>query len=182
MRPAWVANGVRVGWPGARRLSLCGDRTRVRRRGRVDRAGRRAALRTRPCASTHSTLFPGRPEALGAVRPEVWNAARRRGETTLAKDLKGARFALWKNPEHLTGRQQGKLAWIAATNEPLYQAYLLKRSSGWSSRSGVSMGSGSSMAGSPRRGAVRSRPSSSSPARSPRTSRAVWSAGPVVPR
>ncbi len=65
-------------------------------------------------------------EALDAVRREVWNAARRHGETTLAQDLKGARFALWKNPEDLTERQQTKLAWIAATNEPLYRAYLLK--------------------------------------------------------
>ena len=65
-------------------------------------------------------------EALDAVRREVWNQARRRGEAGLAQDLKGARFALWKNPEHLTGRQQTKLAWIAATNEPLYRAYLLK--------------------------------------------------------
>jgi transposase len=64
--------------------------------------------------------------ALDAVRREVWNAARRSGETTLAKDLKGARYALWKNPEDLTGRQRAKLATIAATNEPLYRAYLLK--------------------------------------------------------
>jgi transposase len=65
-------------------------------------------------------------EALDTVRREVWNAARRSGETGLAKDLKGARFALWKNPEHLTERQGRKLAWIARTNEPLYRAYLLK--------------------------------------------------------
>ena len=65
-------------------------------------------------------------EALDAVRREVWNTARRGGETGLAKDLKGARFALWKNPEHLTERQGRKLAWIARTNEPLYRAYLLK--------------------------------------------------------
>jgi len=65
-------------------------------------------------------------EALDAVRREVWNAARRAGETGLAKDLKGARFALWKNPTDLTERQRTKLASIAATNEPLYRAYLLK--------------------------------------------------------
>jgi transposase len=64
--------------------------------------------------------------ALDVVRREVWNAARRAGETALAKDLKGARYALWKNPEHLTERQGTKLAWIARTNEPLYRAYLLK--------------------------------------------------------
>jgi len=65
-------------------------------------------------------------EALDVVRREVWNAARRSGETELAQDLKGARFALWKNPQDLSERQQRKLAWIARTNEPLYRAYLLK--------------------------------------------------------
>jgi len=65
-------------------------------------------------------------EALDAVRRDVWNEARKHGETALAKDLKGARYALWKNPEDLTERQRTKLAWIAATNEPLYRAYLLK--------------------------------------------------------
>jgi hypothetical protein len=30
------------------------------------------------------------------IRREVWNEARRAGETALAKDLKGARFALWR--------------------------------------------------------------------------------------
>jgi transposase len=64
--------------------------------------------------------------ALDEVRREVWNAARRQGQTGEARSLKGARFALWKNPEHLTGRQQATLAQIAQTNEPLYRAYLLK--------------------------------------------------------
>lgn len=49
-------------------------------------------------------------EALDVVRREVWNAARRSGETELAQDLKGARFALWKNPQDLSERQQRKLA------------------------------------------------------------------------
>jgi transposase len=65
-------------------------------------------------------------EALDVVRREVWNEARRAGQKQLAKDLKGARFALWKNPEHLTDRQETKLASIQATNRPLYRAYLLK--------------------------------------------------------
>jgi transposase len=42
------------------------------------------------------------------------------------KALKGARYALWKNPENLTGNQQTKLAWIATTDPRLYRAYLLK--------------------------------------------------------
>jgi len=65
-------------------------------------------------------------EALDEVRRQVWNDARRGGQKALAKDLKGARFALWKNPQDLTERQGAKLAWIAATNKRLYRAYLLK--------------------------------------------------------
>lgn len=65
-------------------------------------------------------------DALDEVRREVWNAARRGGQRALAKELKGARFALWKNPENLTERQQGKLAHIQRTNARLYRAYLLK--------------------------------------------------------
>jgi len=64
--------------------------------------------------------------ALDEVRREVWNAARRQGQTAEAKALKGARFALWRNPEDLSARQQATLAAIAQTNEPLYRAYLLK--------------------------------------------------------
>jgi len=65
-------------------------------------------------------------DALDEVRRSVWNEARRSGQSAQAKDLKGARFALWKKPEDLTDRQQGKLASIQATNKPLYRAYLLK--------------------------------------------------------
>jgi transposase len=65
-------------------------------------------------------------DALDQVRREVWNEARRQGNMELARDLKGARFAVWKNPENLTERQQTKLAEIQKTNGPLYRAYLLK--------------------------------------------------------
>jgi transposase len=65
-------------------------------------------------------------DALDEVRREVWREARRHGNMELAKDLKGARFAVWKNPENLTDRQQAKLAAIQQTNGPLYRAYLLK--------------------------------------------------------
>src|SRR6266511_3326264 len=64
--------------------------------------------------------------ALDEVRREVWNAARTAGDAALARELKGARFALWKNPEDLTGRQRAKLAWIAQVNDRLYRAWLLK--------------------------------------------------------
>lgn len=59
-----------------------------------------------------------------AARP--WNDARRDGQQAVARELKGARFALWKNPEDLTRRQKAKLSSIARTNARLYRAYLLK--------------------------------------------------------
>lgn len=65
-------------------------------------------------------------KALDEVRREVWNAARKDGQKTVARDLKHARYALWKNPEDLTARQGAKLASIAKTNVRLYRAYLLK--------------------------------------------------------
>ncbi len=65
-------------------------------------------------------------EALDEVRRAVWNDARRKGMRTHAKELKGCRFALWKNPEDLTARQEQKLAFIARTNNTLYRGYLLK--------------------------------------------------------
>lgn len=65
-------------------------------------------------------------DALDVVRRDIWNDARRSGDTTGARWLKGARYAVWKNPENLTSRQQIKLAEIARTNKRLYRAYLLK--------------------------------------------------------
>lgn len=65
-------------------------------------------------------------DALDEVRREIWNDARKAGELAAAKDLKGARLALWKNPENLTDRQQAKLSSIQKTNARLYRAYLLK--------------------------------------------------------
>ena len=71
----------------------------------------------------------GRPyaatDALDTIRREVWNEARRQPQHQLAKELKGARFALWKNPGNLTERQQLKLARLQKLNQRLYRAYLL---------------------------------------------------------
>jgi transposase len=64
-------------------------------------------------------------DALDEIRREIWNEARRAGNKQLAKDLKGARFALWKNAEKPTDRQQHKLSSIQKTNQRLYRAYLL---------------------------------------------------------
>jgi transposase len=65
-------------------------------------------------------------DALDQVRRDTWNAARKGGMSVHAGDLKGARYALWKNPENLTDRQQAKLAWVAKVNHQLFRAYLLK--------------------------------------------------------
>lgn len=83
-------------------------------------------------------------QALARVRIDAWNQARvlarhdppalsgyaRRGQwlpgRDLAKGLKGARFALSKNPEDLTARQKAKLEWIATADPRLHRAYLLK--------------------------------------------------------
>jgi transposase len=79
-------------------------------------------------------------EALDEVRREVWNHARRQPggskpsgrvlktsrSTGDARDLKNARYALWKNPGNLTEPQAATLGWIEKTHPYLYRAYLLK--------------------------------------------------------
>jgi transposase len=65
-------------------------------------------------------------DALDQIRREVWSQARQAGQPQLARELKGTRFALCKNPEHLTGRQRAKLSTVQHTNRRLYRAYLLK--------------------------------------------------------
>jgi len=61
-------------------------------------------------------------DALDEVRRQVWNTARQQGDTALARQFKGARFALWNNPEDLTGRQRGKLDGAAGGVAGLGQA------------------------------------------------------------
>ena len=84
-------------------------------------------------------------DALDEVRRSAWHEARQlaKGEPTRGRGrpgadapprpgserataLKGARYALWKNPEDLTEAQAVKLAWVAATDPRLHRAYLLK--------------------------------------------------------
>ena len=66
-------------------------------------------------------------DALDEIRREVWNEARRQGQQQLARELKGARFALWKNPANLTERQKLKLARVQKLNQRLYRAYLISQ-------------------------------------------------------
>jgi transposase len=73
-------------------------------------------------------------EALDEQRRRAWNAARgaarghsrHKSPTGVTKALKNARWALWKNPEHLTERQREQLAWIAKTHPALHRAWALK--------------------------------------------------------
>jgi len=97
----------------------------------ADAAGWIASVVARRCPQARVCLDPFHivawaTDALDVVRRQVWNAARKGGDTALARELKGARFALWKNPADLTRRQHATLARIAEVNRPLYRAYLLK--------------------------------------------------------
>ena len=75
-------------------------------------------------------------DALDVERRRAWNAAagrlrtgtapRNARSTGTAARSKRARYALWKNPEDLTDRQQHELDWIAKTDPKLWRAYLLK--------------------------------------------------------
>jgi transposase len=75
-------------------------------------------------------------EALDVERRRAWNDAKGRRPTVGlarqgrssgdAKHISHARYALWKNPGDLTGRQRHQLDWIAKTSPRLWRAYLLK--------------------------------------------------------
>lgn len=77
------------------------------------------------------------------VRRTVWRQAQRKlraspekeyghprkgiqKEAPATKNLKGARFALGKAPEHLTEKQRAQLTFIAKADKQRYRAYLLK--------------------------------------------------------
>ena len=78
-------------------------------------------------------------DALDEVRRDAWNRApgrkkvgspakrtHARDAVGVARSLKRARYALWKNPDRLTVYQHHQLAWIAKTHPQLWRAYLLK--------------------------------------------------------
>jgi len=85
-------------------------------------------------------------DALDEVRRAAWNDARKAARTNETKrgrgrpprdalprpdseratKMKNSRYALWKNPENLTEKQQTKLAWIVQTDPRLGRAYYLK--------------------------------------------------------
>ena len=65
-------------------------------------------------------------EASGRRRVDTGGRNHNRGAVGRARQIKLARYALWKNPEHLTARQRHQLDWIAKTDPRLWRAYLLK--------------------------------------------------------
>jgi transposase len=64
-------------------------------------------------------------DAVDEVRREVQRSL---AGTDEAKELKGSRYPLLKNPWMLTRPERARLAAIQETNKPLYRAYLLKES------------------------------------------------------
>jgi len=111
----WIAEVVTERCPGAIR---CADPFHVVAWATeaLDAERRRAWNDARALARSEPKRGPGRPRKNSAPPP-----AHER-----VRKLKGARYALWKNPEDLTDRQTAKLAWIAKTDTRLYRAYLLK--------------------------------------------------------
>jgi transposase len=65
-------------------------------------------------------------DALDQVRRDMWRRAKASGQRALTRELGRARYALLKNPQNLTDRQQATLAWLTETNKPLHKAHLLK--------------------------------------------------------
>ena len=111
----WIADVVTERCPGA---IGCADPFHVVAWATeaLDAERRRAWNDARALARTEPRRGPGRPRNNSAPPP-----AHER-----VRKLKGARYALWKNPDDLTDRQSAKLAWIAKTDTRLYRAYLLK--------------------------------------------------------
>lgn len=64
--------------------------------------------------------------ALDEVRRELWNELRRLPDDRFARDFKGARWALLKNPEDLTETQATQLARIRRNRGGIWRAYEMK--------------------------------------------------------
>jgi transposase len=84
------------------------------------------------CKNAHVCLDPfhivkAATDALDEIRRDVWNEARKAGQAELARELKGSRYALWKNPEKLTEHQQLKLSRVQQLNTRLFRGYLLSQ-------------------------------------------------------
>lgn len=64
--------------------------------------------------------------ALDDVRRQAWQAARLLPDKQIAKSYRGARWALLKNPEHLTDKQAATLKELKTRGGTLTRAYQLK--------------------------------------------------------
>lgn len=65
-------------------------------------------------------------DALEAVRRQAWQSARRYPDKKIARQFKGARWALLKNPTDLTDKQAETLAGLRKSGGALWRAYQLK--------------------------------------------------------
>lgn len=65
-------------------------------------------------------------DALDEVRRDLWQQLRRLPDERYARDFKGARWALLKNPEDLTDTQAAQLAKIRRTRGGIWRAYEMK--------------------------------------------------------
>ncbi len=65
-------------------------------------------------------------DALDEVRRDLWQQLRRLPDDRWAKDFKGSRWALLKNPEDLTDRQADQLARIRRNRGGIWRAYEMK--------------------------------------------------------
>jgi transposase len=65
-------------------------------------------------------------DALDEVRRDLWQTLRRLPDERYARDFKGARWALLKNPEDLTDLQAAQLAKIRRTRGGIWRAYEMK--------------------------------------------------------
>lgn len=65
-------------------------------------------------------------DALDEVRRDLWQQLRKLPDGRWAKDFKGNRWALLKNPEDLTGTQQTKLDRIRRNRGGMWRAYEMK--------------------------------------------------------
>jgi transposase len=106
-------------------------------------------------------------DALDEVRRQAWNEARgavaqrRAGRASgHAKALKHARFALWKNPENLTSRQQAKLTGSPRPIHGCTAPTCSRKASDWCSSCPTTRPSTPSRPGSAGHGAAGSQPSS----------------------
>jgi transposase len=111
----WIASVVAARCPTAVR---CADAFHVVAwaTDALDQVRRQAWNEARELARTEPRRRVGRPAADAPARPGHERA----------KALKGARYALWKNPGDLTEHQVAMLTWIARTDPRLHRAYLLK--------------------------------------------------------